>query len=411
MRQNRTSLKATQNPVVSRYILALVLQGPLFAALQFGEVIARKSFNASSLTVTVLTMTMPVVSLSAIWWGQMLKGRDQRLHILILGSIGSLAIISCYWFCGMAHMLSAFALSYVSYALILTGQNRALQQHVPSGKRGGIFGLSNSLRMVMAAILSLLAGLWMDTHASGYRHVFLIAGIFGLVSAIMLASIPTKNKFQGVQREKVQFIKPLKSSWDLLKRRPDFLRFEIGFMIYGVAYMMTLPVVPIFLVDDLVLDYSNIGFARGTLMQILMIPSIFYFGKVFDKTTPQLLASKVFLMLIFYPLFLLAALYAPVAYKVYAVYLAFIVLGVAMGGITLVWHTGSVSFARDDDAGEYQAVHVAATGIRGSFAPLLAYVVMNYFGKAFALWMTVVIWLVSGLYMYYCHKKDGCDIE
>jgi len=393
-----------------RFIWAMILQGPLFAALQFGEVVARKSFQASALSITVLTMTMPIVSLSALWWGQILKGRDQRKALFVSGLLGSVAIMSCYWTQGVGHLIVAYALSYLAYAVLLTGQNRVLQQHVDKKNRGGIFGLSNSFRMALAAVVSLIAGWWMDTHVEGYRHLFLFGGFIGFISILLFSSIPTSNKDPLIEKTKINFIDPLVNSWKLIKRRPDLLRFEIGFMIYGVAFMMTLPVVPIFLVDDLQLDYTTIGFARGAIQQLLMIPALFIFGRIFDKITPHLLAGRVFLLLTLYPLFLVLATVLPIEIRIFSVYAAFAALGVAMGGVSIVWHTGSVRFAAEEDAGEYQAVHVAATGVRGSFAPLLAYVAMNYIGKPMTLLITMVLWFVSALFMFSCHKKDGLPL-
>ncbi len=75
------------------------------------------------------------------------------------------------------------------------------------------------------------------------------------------------------------------------------------------------------------------------------------------------------------------------------VYASFIVFGVAMGGVILLWNISSVRFAANEDAGIYQSVHLAAMGVRGMFAPLLAYLVMNRFGAITALAFAAAMWV------------------
>jgi hypothetical protein len=50
---------------------------------------------------------------------------------------------------------------------------------------------------------------------------------------------------------------------------------------------------------------------------------------------------------------------------------------------------------------------MAATALRGIAAPLLAYVVMTFFGKIAALWMATGFWLIAGLFMARLDRTDG----
>ena len=223
-----------------------------------------------------------------------------------------------------------------------------------------------------------------------------------------MASIPTGRGSWGdpLPFDHRIIIGPLRDVVRLLRQRPDFLRFEAAFMIYGVAFMMLMPVVPLYLVDDLRLSYATIGLARGTVCQLFMIIAIFIFGRWFDRSTPHRMAVSIFLLLAFYPLALLAALPLAGTWRDAAIYMAFAVFGVAMSGITVLWSLSSLRFSGGEDAGVYQSVHVAATGLRGMTAPLLGYMVMIHFGKPTAFIISSVLWVTASAAMVLMRKID-----
>lgn len=401
-------LPAPRGPMRGRFTTALALSGPVYAIVTFGEVIARKSLGASALSITLLTMLMPLANFTAIWWSRMLEGRDQRKILLLVGLVGHVSIMSGIYLTHLPHLLLIFLVYYLAYAVVLTAQNRLLQQHVSSKDHGSLFGMANSLRMAAAALVSWLAGLWMDVHPDGFRHVFLITGAIGVISTLLFASIPTRHQTDHIAWRPTwsNLLAPLKDAGRLLKRRGNFFRFEVGFMIYGMAFMMMLPVTPIFLVDDLQLDYTMIGLARGALFQLVTILSIAFFGRLYDRITAQKLASIVFTMLALHPVLLILSKLLPDFTTTY-VLASFAVFGIAMGGVTILWSVSSVRFAGDEDAGVYQAVHIAATAVRGSIAPLFGYVVMTWLGRLPALAIASAIWLISGVFMAYLDRRDG----
>ncbi|GBE30612.1 MAG TPA: MFS transporter [Bacteroidetes bacterium] len=406
------NLQLPSDVLRNRFILAVTLAGPTMAVIRFGEVIARKSLDADPLMITLLTMVMPVSSLAALWVGQILTGRDQRPFILVAGIISSLALMSGIFMTNVYHLLLMFVFFFLPFTVQLTGQSRILQQHIARDKQGGLFGFSNGLRESMAAVVSLGAGYYMDHLTGGFRHVFLFAGVFNLLSTFVYASMPTKADRSAKMERFVfkHFTQPLKDMVALLKRRPDFFRFEMGFMVYGIAFMTTLPVVPLFLVDELGLDYATIGMARGTVFQLLIIPSMALFGRWFDRLSVHMLASRVFTILAVFPLLLIGAKIFPTMSLTF-VYAAFISFGIAMGGVIVLWNISSVRFAGDEDAGIYQSVHLTAMGVRGMFAPLLAYVIMNVFGTITALVVAAVLWVISGQIMQFLNRYDGGNTD
>lgn len=378
----------------------LTIGGIIFSALNFGDVIARKSLGASAIEITLFTMLMPVMSFTSIYWGWYLVGRDQRPLIWISGIIGTLALFSGMFLTTFTHLFIISLIFFLHFAVLGTAQNRVFQKHIPSKETGGLFGLSLGVRMLVAAVLSVIVGWWLEITAEGWQQMFIVAGIAGIFSTMTIGAIPTLNSDDRHPVIKNNWIiEPWKKVFELLKRRSDYFRFEIAFMLYGIAFMMMLPVVPIYLVDDLKMGYGIIGIAKGAVFQLSFIVVVPIFGKLFDNSTPHRLSAWCFLIAALYPLILMLAKNAEGVMQTAIVITAFIVFGIAMSGVTVLWNLSSMRFSGSEDAGLYQSVHQAATGLRGLFAPFFGYVVMEHFGKNAAFLTAAGFWIIAALGM------------
>ena len=394
--------------VSRRYILYTSLTGTLFAAMQFGEVIARKSLGASGLHVTLITMAMPVMSFTSIWWARLIVGRDQRKFLLILGTGAYIVLFSGLLLNNIHHLLAIYLVFFLFNALVVTADNRILQQHVAARQTGRLFGLASGMRTGVAALMAVIAGWYMDHTTGGFRHIYPVASVVGFLALLQIASIRT-GQIAGAEPQAINYhliLGPLKKVIQLLKRRPDFLRFEAAFMLYGIAFMMTLPVIPMYLVDDLKLSYSAIGIARVTVPQLIMIVTIPLCGRLFDRTTPHRMAVIIFFLLSVFPILLLTAGNLEGTLRMAMIYISFAWFGMVMSGVMVLWSLSSLRFAGAEDAGVYHSVHVAATGVRGLFAPLLGYLVMSLLGKTTALLCSSTVWIFASMSMILMRKLD-----
>jgi MFS family permease len=384
------------------------MAGAVFSILTFGEVIARKSLGASALAVTLLTMTMPVSSLTSVWWGRLLVGRDQRKFLLLYGIIAYIAISSGLFLNSVAHILAMYIVFFLFNALMTTAENRILQQYIPSSGIGRLFGFASGIRTGIAAVVSVFAGFYMEKVEYGFRHLYVLIAFIGILGLLQMTSFKMKRikGSESIPINRRLLWEPVRKIIKLLKMRPDFLRFEAAFMVYGVAFMMTLPVIPLFLVDDLKFDYGTIGIVRIMIPQLVMILAIPIIGRFFDRSTPHRVAVVFFFLLAFFPALLILSMQFEGTPQTVIVCIAFGLFGIAMSGVTLLWSLSSLRFARDEDVGVYHSVHVTATGIRGSFAPLLGYFIMTLMGKTTALLTASIIWLIASLAMVLVRKWD-----
>ncbi len=387
--------------VPSRFILYTVLGGATFGMLQFGEVIACKSLGAAPWALTILTMTMPIANFTSIWWGRILVGTDQRRTLRIAGLLGASVLASGVLLGKVAHLIVMYFLYYLCVALLIPAENRVLQQHIPASRTGRLMGTASGIRMVVGALVAAGAGAYLEAVAFGYRHLYLAASLTALSAFLLLGTVPTgTTNGEGPDRLGWRFLLgPLKKAAALLKRRPDYFRFEAAFMLYGIAFMMTMPVIPLYLVEDLKLDYGPIGIARGMIFSFSQAFSIPLFGRWFDRSTPHRMAVVTFLILAAFPPLLIAAGNLQGRECFLLTSLAFAVFGVGMGGLSILWCLSSLRFAGSEDAGVYHSVHVAATGIRGVFAPFLGLAAMEVFGKSGALAASSLLWVLASAAM------------
>ncbi len=385
----------------AKFVTYSLLVGAASGVFQLGEVIAVKSLMAGALGVTLLTMANPIANLTSLWWSRVLAGRDQSA-VLRNAALGCGLAVATGWFLGsLPHLFAIFFFYYAFLSLTYTVENRALQQHISPRRTGRLFGVATALRTVLGALVAAGAGFYMDRHSAGYRHLFGASAVLCFVGILHLATIPAaRNGTQAPARLSLSLLfEPLAQVVPLLRARKDFLRFELGFMIYGCAYMMAMPIVPLFLVEDLELSYGTIGLARGGVHLAGLALAMPLFGRLFDRSTPHRLSAATFFLLAFFPLSLLAAAAAEGAWRLAFLYGGFGLFGFAMGGVVLLWSLSSIRFAGKEDVGAFHSIHVTATGIRGVFAPLLGLAVMTATSKEFALAVIAALWLLSALAM------------
>ena len=391
-----------------KFVFYSALVGAVSGLFQLGEVIACKSLDASAFGVTLLTMMGPIANFTSLWWGRILAGRDQS-KILAYAALGcGLVLASGFVVSSMPHLTALFLLYYVFMSLTYTTENRALQQHIAPARIGRLFGVATAVRMGLGALIATAAGLYMDSHPFGYRHLLGGSALVCAFGMLQLAAIRTARD-ASTPRSHIGLallIEPLLNVMPLLRARKDFFRFEVAFMIYGAAYMMAMPVLPVFLVDTLQLDYTTIGLARGGIYFALLALAIPTFGRIYDRSTPHRMATGLFLLLAFFPLALLAAVWTEATWRLVFLYTGFGIFGIAMGGITVLWSLSSIRFAAHEDVSLFHSVHVAATGVRGLFAPLLGFALMKATSPQTALIVIAAVWLISSVAVVALRARD-----
>jgi len=364
-----------------------LFNGVVLSLNQTQDIIARKALNAAVWQLTVMAMIWPVSNFMSIWWGRLFeKSCHKSRYFILAGIFGRLTLIYGLWLTGMNEFLLLLGLMFSFNALLIPAQNSIYQKNIDSGRRAKVYGYTMSLGMLMTIGFTFLAGRALDMNEQFFRIILAITAGCGLLASVLLSLIKIREPLSQNNCPPLEWKEavkaPIKSSLALLKTNKPFAAFERSFYIYGVGFLMIIPVLPIFLVDILKLSYTGNFVAKGVVSQIPILLLSPYLGKWHDKLHPFRFISIFFGLLAFFPALIIVSALTLKWHllSVALVYLAYVFFGMAMAGINIAWNMGSIFFAGTEDAGIYQSVHVTMTGVRGIIAPLIGLLLLKTTG-------------------------------
>lgn len=415
------------------HLASSMLTGIVNGALNLADVTLAKTLGGSALQVTALTVLTGLAFLGALFLGGAMQGRRKAPFILLFGIVGRLGL----WLLAAAGdprwFLAVIALSSLTQGLIISAQVSIIKRAYQEENRSSLFGLCVSATTLFQLLTSVAFGWLMDWNEGAYPIYFGLAGVAGFFGAFLLAQMEVRIDRNGASRTDPEGAGP-DGAWSgppspplleayrpmalptvattmrsmrgsirlvlqILRQDQDFFRYERNFFLYGIAILAIGPVVPLFLVHDLGMDYGLIGIAKGFLGQAGMIVLTPLLGPPLRRLGPVRFSARSFAFLALHPLLLALAGLALPGLRLPLVFLAFAVFGVAMAGVNLVWSLSGIFFARDEDPSSYQSAHTALTGVRGGLAPLLGYGVMQAGSKILAFFLSGALFLVAAALM------------
>lgn len=398
---------------IRRYLLGMVFQGAWWAGYVLFPFVLAKSLGAPGWLVTMSVMLETGGMLLALYWGRLLD-KGGRRRWLVRSGLGGRAILLLTPLCTTPYTFTALlAVVYFHASLVYPAQNGILQANVRADRLGGVFGRGALVQHITAATVGLLCGLILDKDPDLYQVIYPALGLMGFVYLLILARLPRpegdaahdpaglftlpRPSLAGFSVAGVieTVVSPFREAVATFREDRLFLWFELNFMIYGLGYMMLVPVVPLFFTEELDLSYQAISKARVTITSLGVAVLGPLMGRLMDRYHPVRLNVLSFAALALYPGMLLFGVAVGTLSPVFVAYTAFALYAVAMSGINVTWNVGSASFAPPGQGGYYQGVHVAMVGVRGVFGPLIGYVVLRLFGYREVFLATAVILLVS----------------
>lgn len=394
-------LNGSEQSLLRLHLFSAALSGVTMGVLSMADTILPKTLGGSELEVTILTGMTGAGFLLSFFWVGLLENRPKAPFIIGAAVFGRLGLAAVGISATPAWFITLIGLAWMGQAMITSAQVSIIQQSYREEHRSRLFGLTVSIGTLLRLLTTVALGKLLDWNESSYIWFFAIAGCAGLAGAWLLARMepraprrePAKIDFAYRPLTEGRFAAGVRSvgasfgmTVDILKQDRRFRTFEVNFFLYGIAFLSLLPIVPIFLVRDLELDYTSIGLAKGLMAQSGMILLSPVLGRVLEQMKPIRFCARVFLCLAGFPLLLLAAWASQGvmdnALVLPLVFAAFLFFGIAMSGINLAWSLSSIHFAGSRDPSAYQSVHSALVGIRGVTAPLIGFLMLRYASTA-----------------------------
>jgi len=188
----------------------------------------------------------------------------------------------------------------------------------------------------------------------------------------------------------------MRSLWRIFRNDREFAWFETYFFLYGVAFLMLLPVIPYFATDVLHLDYEQYAFAKGVIGQLGVLLLSPFMGIRLSRLHPFRFTGIVSIILAFYPLSLAFSEWIPASGQFFF-YLAYFIFAIGMAGVRISWSISSMHFAPPGQEATYQGLHITLTALRACFAPILGTVLLHYFGYTEAFLVSACTFAIAGV--------------
>ncbi len=390
-----------------RRMFWLLLGSSVFDGLTQGvillqETIAKKALGASDFQVTMIGVIATATMIFSVLVGLFFSGRSKTGLLAASLVAGRLVFLAAFlvetpnWY--MALLFAYHAAWSIQSPVFNSFFQRHLARH-----RGRVFGLSRTVTLAFSMAAALACGRLLDADPSLYKPVLAAVAATGSVMYLLYIAMDRMTAYRADQAGRVRHA--LRSYRQMLGRS-DFMLFEAMFMVYGLAFMVMVPAVPLFLINKLQFSYFQMAQASGFYSQIFIILLMPLAGALYDRADPWKVAAASIAVLLGYPLLFAVSHQTMLRGFAYGG-LAFFSLGLT--GIQVLWNLGSLHFDRGSDAFIYQGFHVTLTGLRGVAGPLAGYWLLSRFGfmsnfaVAFGLFA-----LAGGISLLGCRRYGGC---
>ena len=354
----------------SAFLSSRLLGIPFNAIFNLLLIILYRDLHATPLQITIAIALRPVASLLAPYWSASINARDNSL-IKKLSIANSLKFVP-FLFTPFLDNPWFYVLSFGFYIMLTRGMipswMEVLKKNVQGMSMEKVFAYGSAFEYIGGAMLPLMFGFLLDMDGEVWRYIFPATAVIGMLSAVLINRIPSTSTEQKKEERtfKQHLANPWKESYNLLRRRPDFLKFQIGFMWGGAGLMVFQPVLPKFFVDVLDLSYLEVATALTVCKGIGFALTSPLWIKAYRKMEFFQFSRLVIFLIAIFPLCLSIS-----QFSLIWLYVAYFAYGIMQVGSEMSWNLSGPVFAKDEDSSIYSVANVLAGGIRGCIFPLM----------------------------------------
>jgi hypothetical protein len=370
-----------------------------YALLPF---ILRKDLGASLVQISILSSLRPIIPIFAFYWSAHLTNQKRKLRSNLMGAwlLARLPFVFVFWI----HDVWYLIFCCVMYELFIKSGIPALIEilkiNMPKESRENTYTLLHMLTFVESILLGLFMAGVLDRFTSTWQIVCSLTAVLSLTSIFLQKQVPMAQEDTEEVPARISLKKrltqPWRDAWSLLQSRPDFAKFQFGFMMGGFGLMMIAPSLSIFYVDSLKLSHSELIWGRSILMGIGVVISSSIWKKYLSVEHVSGMTQWILVGFACFP-FILAFSQMSLAFF----YISFIFYGIAQSGSHLLWNLSGTLFAKDEDSSPYSRVNILMLGLRGIVAPALGGFLCSWFGPVPVLILGGSICISGVIYMKY----------
>ncbi len=418
-------LKTNEGKIFGLHILYSIIEGVLFGVMVLNEFVFVKSLKGTEMQLAILFQASVIVFVFTIVIHELLKRYKKKTILRMTALITRLPLLLMIFF--PRELLSAddmifyhyfflviFLFYFLAMPIVYPIINSILKNNYSNSHFGALYSYAAMTNKIVMMITTFVFGWILDIDPFSFVYVYPAIGILGIISLFLL-SFAVKVDYLQTGKEILSITESLRKSFrdmkTIIKSNKPYRDFELGFMLYGFSFMLTVAVITLFLVEKLNLNYTSIAFYKNSynLIAILLLP---FFGKLIDRIDPRKFAAFTFLTLLMHLFFMGLTEYYPYYFDIgayrfyYLVVISFVWNGLFAATMSLLWNIGSAYFCKDGDAGTYQSVHLSMVGIRAMIAPLFGIWLYQYIGFSGVFALGVLLLTLSIIVMFWSLKRD-----
>jgi len=389
-----------------------IFEGVILGLLALNEYIFVRSLQGSEFLLSILFSTTVFVLIFSVFSHEYLKRyRNKKKLLIYTAFVTRVPLLFLLFFPADVKIIAGnqfyhyvflgiFFMFYSFQPVVLPLINLFLKSNYSNSNFGKLYGLSTMGNKIVMLIITFLFGLLLDFDLAAFRYIYPFMGVLGVFSIYILSKIRIDNSIIEYDKKNIRKVitDSLSNSYQILKNNRPFLKFQISFMFYGFAFMITNVLVTIFYDQVMHLNYSSTAFYKNFYNTVAII-TLPFFGNLIGKMRIDKFANMTFLYMFIYILFTAVSEYITDGLVVFEIRIVFmlIVAGLSYGlfasTMSLLWSIGSAYFCKPEDAATYQAIHLSLTGLRGCLAPFIGVLIYTKFGftNAFAISLTFLL--------------------
>ncbi len=387
---------------------------PLAAALAegaFAAVVAAKYFNASATLIAVITAAPMFGNIVALFWAELARDRQKVrfvnwLQVGVILGIAAVALtifipnrIAGGWaFAGLIIVVRIFA------AGIVTVRSTIWRYNYPRHLRGQIVARINMIATAVLAITTFAGARWLDANPNAYVWLYLIAAMLGglgvwqfshirvrrertmLRESQLLAARPESlaqtdeaNVLNYAPRQHTGLRSTIQRAFKVLRDDKRFRLYQRWQMVAGFSFMMLQPPL-VYLVTKRLTDPKSDYTLATIVLQIIPLVTTVLALPLWAPLFDRIIISKFRVIqgicwMIAQSTILMGAYWMSLP----TIIAAEVMLGFSIAAGNLVWNLGHNEFATPENSGDYMAIHVMLTGLRGFIAPFVGVYLFQYF--------------------------------
>ena len=421
---NKLNLESNEIKTFRLHISYSILEGIIVGILVLNQFVFIKSLNGSSYLLGILFQFSVIAFIFLIFFNEFISRTNNKKKMLrTMSFITRLPLIVFLFFptniAGIIGnqtynyiFLLVFLIFYLSDPIIFPTTNLLLKNNYRHKNFGKLYGYSMTIKNIIALVTTFIYGFLLDLDNYVFVYVFPIMGILGIISIFLLSNIRFEET--GKDTVKIGFLSSIFKSFmnmkDIIKTDKSFRDFEIGFMLYGFSFMITVTIITLFFDKVLNLNYSSVAFYKNAYLIVAIILTPF-FGRLIGKIDPRKFAIFTFIAMLLSIFGLILTDLFPYNFEFFGIKFYWMLMtyvsfyGIFTATMVLLWHIGSAYFCKDNEADMYQSVHLSATGVRGLFAPIVGVIIYEMIGFLGTFFIAIGVLFIAILVMARSYKK------